>query len=65
VVGLTDTLDVLLDHLTWLESPDELDSPLNGIPPALVQHLATEAKALHAGEFREVQPSDRYTLLLG
>jgi hypothetical protein len=57
-------LDVLLDHLAWLESLGEVDGPLSGIPPALVQHFATEAKALHAGELREVQPSKRYTLLL-
>ena len=57
-------LDVLLDHLTWLESLGEVDGPLSSIPPALIQHFATEAKALHAGELREVQPSKRYTLLL-
>ena len=57
-------LDVLLDHLAWLESLGEVDGPLSGIPPALIQHFATEAKALHAGELREVQPSKRYTLLL-
>lgn len=57
-------LDVLLDHLAWLESLGEVDGPLNGIPPALVQHCATEAKALHAGELREMQPPKKYTLLL-
>lgn len=57
-------LDNLLEHLTWLESLGEMDSPLSGIPPALLQHFATEAKALHAGELREVQSSKRYTLLL-
>ncbi|HEX4664250.1 MAG TPA: DUF4158 domain-containing protein, partial [Terriglobales bacterium] len=57
-------LDSLLDHLTWLESLGEIDGPLSGIPPALRQHFATEAKALHAGELREVQAPKRYTLLL-
>jgi len=57
-------LDVLLDHLTWLESLGEVDGPLSGVPPALLQHFATEAKALHAGELREVQPPKKYTLLL-
>ena len=57
-------LDVLLDHLTWLESLGEVDGPLSGVPPALLQHFATEAKALHAGELREVQPPKKYTLVL-
>ena len=34
------------------------------VPPALLQHFATEAKALHAGELREVQPPKKYTLVL-
>jgi hypothetical protein len=57
-------LDALLDHLAWLEALGEVDGLLSGIPPALVQHFATEAKALHAGELREVQAPKKYTLLL-
>lgn len=57
-------LDAILDHLTWLGTLGDVDSPLSGIPPALLQHFATEAKALHAGELREVQAPKRYTLLL-
>jgi len=57
-------LDELLRHLTWLDSLGEVDGPLSDLPPALLQHFATEAKALHAGELREVQPPKRYTLLL-
>ncbi len=57
-------LDAVLGHLTWLESLGDVDSPLSGIPPALLQHFATEAKALHAGELREVQAPKRYMLLL-
>ena len=57
-------LDAILDHLTWLDSLGEVDSPLSGIPPALLQHFSTEAKALHAGELREMQTAKRYTLLL-
>jgi len=57
-------LDAVLDHLNWLESLGDVDSPLSGIPPALLQHFATEAKALHAGELREVQAPKSYTLLL-
>ena len=57
-------LEAVLDHLAWLESLGDVHSPLSGIPPALLQHFATEAKALHAGELREVQAPKRYTLLL-
>jgi hypothetical protein len=56
-------LDILLAHLTWLESLGEVDAPLSGVPPPVLQHFATEAKALHAGELREVQAPKRYTLL--
>jgi hypothetical protein len=57
-------LDLLLDHLTWLESLGDVESPLRGLAPALVQHFATEAKALYAGEMREMRAPKRYTLLL-
>jgi TnpA family transposase len=53
-----------LAHMTWLESLGEVDAPLSGVPSALLQHFATEAKALHAGELCEVQSPKRYTLLL-
>ena len=57
-------LDLLLDHLAWLESLGEVESPLHSLAPALVQHFATEAKALYAGEMREMRAPKRYTLLL-
>ena len=41
-----------------------MESPLRGLAPALVQHFATEAKALYAGEMREMRAPKRYTLLL-
>lgn len=57
-------LDLLLDHQEWLESLGEAEGPLSGISPALVQHFAIEAKALYAGELREVRAPKQYTLLL-
>ncbi len=57
-------LELLLDHLAWLESLGEVESPLHGLAPALVQHFATEAKALYAGEMREMRAPKRYTLML-
>lgn len=58
-------LDLLLEHLEWLESLGDVESPLHGMAPALVQHFAAEAKTLYAGELREMRAPKRYTLLLG
>jgi TnpA family transposase len=57
-------LDLLLEHLEWLESLGDVESPLHGMAPALVQHFAAEAKTLYAGELREMRAPKRYTLLL-
>jgi Domain of unknown function (DUF4158) len=53
-----------LDHLHWLLSLGEADSPLAGLPPIKLKHFAAEAKALDAAELKDFTPPKRYALLL-
>ena len=57
-------LDLLLDHLEWLQGLTIRGEALRQIPAALVRHFAAEAKVLHVNELRVVQPAKRYTLLI-
>jgi hypothetical protein len=42
-------LEDLLDHLDWLKSFGDVDSPLAGIAPMRIRNFAHQAKALDAG----------------
>lgn len=57
-------LDILLDHLEWLEAIGDADSPLAGIPLTKVHAFGKEAEVLDASDFKRFTPPKRYTLLL-
>jgi hypothetical protein len=57
-------LDLLLDHLEWLQVLTIGGEALRQIPAALVRHFAAAAKVLRVNELRVVQPAKRYTLLI-
>lgn len=53
-----------LTHREWLLTLGETQTPLAGLPPIKLKHLAAEAKALDVAEIRDFTPPKRYTLLL-
>ena len=53
-----------LEHLAWLMSLGEVDTPLVGLPPIKRKHFAAEAKALDAAEMKDFTAPKRCTLLL-
>ena len=57
-------LEVLLDHLDWLESIGADDSLLKDIPPPKVRAFAFQAKVLDASDLKDFAAPKRYTLLL-
>jgi hypothetical protein len=57
-------LNDLLAHLRWLISLGAVEPYLDSIPAAKVQHFAALAKALDAGELKDIAQPKRVTLLL-
>jgi len=53
-----------LEHLAWLMSLGEVDTPLVGLPLIKRKHFAAEAKALDAAEMKDFTAPKRYTLVL-
>jgi TnpA family transposase len=57
-------LEELVDHLEWLDSLGDTETPLAGIAPAKVRDLAYQTKMLDASELKDFAPAKRHALLL-
>ncbi|CAL5243352.1 Tn3 family transposase [Pseudomonas hunanensis] len=57
-------LEVLIDHLAWLESFGDLDAILEGVIDAKIRHFATQAAASDVAELKDCSLPKRYTLML-
>lgn len=57
-------LEILLDHLSWLEGLGDFSRPLSGIPATKLRSLANQAMQLDAANLKETRPEKRYTLML-
>ncbi|WP_054889719.1 Tn3 family transposase [Pseudomonas sp. NBRC 111118] len=57
-------LEVLIDHLAWLESFGDLDAILEGVIDAKIRHFATQAAASDVAELKDCSQPKRYTLML-
>ncbi|HBO8163583.1 TPA: Tn3 family transposase [Pseudomonas aeruginosa] len=57
-------LEVLIDHLAWLESFGDLDAILEGVVDAKIRHFATQAAASDVAELKDCSQPKRYTLML-
>lgn len=57
-------LEVLIDHLAWLESFGDLDAILEGVIDAKIRHFATQAAASYVAELKDCSLPKRYTLML-
>jgi TnpA family transposase len=53
-----------LDHLAWLLSLGEVETPLVDLPPIKRKHFAAEARALDAAEMKDFTAPKRYALIL-
>ncbi|MFL5627299.1 MAG: DUF4158 domain-containing protein, partial [Ktedonobacteraceae bacterium] len=51
------------DRLAWLMELGTIEPLLKDIPPAIVKHFASEARALDTSELQEYTPAKRLTLL--
>ncbi|MFB9160265.1 Tn3 family transposase [Chromobacterium violaceum] len=57
-------LEILVDHLDWLESLGNMDGIFTGVPDTKVRHFASQAQAYDVSELRECTEPKRYTLML-
>lgn len=57
-------LEVLIDHLTWLEEFGELDLIFTGIVDSKIRHFAAQAAASDVAELNDCSLPKRYTLML-
>lgn len=57
-------LEILVDHLEWLDSITAADRVLEGIPDIKVRHFAAQAMAYDVSELHECTEAKRYTLML-
>ncbi|HEY0846796.1 MAG TPA: Tn3 family transposase, partial [Noviherbaspirillum sp.] len=57
-------LEMLLDHMMWLDSLIDVDKPLKDIPHSKLRHFASQAMALDAAELKDVNEEKRHTLIL-
>ena len=57
-------LEMLVEHLEWLDSIMAGDDLLEGIPDAKIRHFAAQAMAYDVSELRECAEAKRYTLLV-
>ncbi len=57
-------LNDLLVHLTWLETLGEVQDLIKPLTASKIKHFAGEAKALNAGELKDITIPKRLTLLL-
>lgn len=57
-------LEVLIDHLAWLESFGKLDAIFDGIVDTKIRHFAAQAAASDVSELKDCSLPKRYTLML-
>lgn len=57
-------LEMLVDHLEWLDSITTADRVFEGIPDTKVRHFAAQAMAYDVSELHECAEAKRYTLML-
>ncbi|PZP90123.1 MAG: Tn3 family transposase, partial [Variovorax paradoxus] len=57
-------LEVLIDHLAWLESFGNLDAIFEGIVDTKIRHFAAQAAASDVSELKDCSLPKRYTLML-
>lgn len=57
-------LDMLVEHLEWLDSITAGDDVLAGLPDTKIRHFAAQAMAYDVSELRECAETKRYTLLV-
>lgn len=57
-------LDMLVDHLEWLETFGPVSAMFAGVPDSKIRHFASQAMAYDASELRECVESKRFTLIL-
>lgn len=57
-------LEMLVEHLEWLESISGVDSLFEGIPDTKIRHFAAQAMAYDVSELRECAEAKRYTLIV-
>lgn len=57
-------LEMLVDHLAWLESLGNMGGVFAGVPETKVRHFAAQAQAFDVSELRECSEPKRYTLML-
>lgn len=57
-------LEMLVEHLEWLDSITPSDRVFEGIPDTKIRHFAVQAMAYDVSELRECAEAKRYTLML-
>lgn len=57
-------LEVLIDHLAWLESFGDLEAIFEGIVDAKIRHFAAQAAAADVSELKDCSLPKRHTLML-
>lgn len=57
-------LDMLVDHLEWLESFGPVSDLFADVPDTKIRHFASQAMAYDASELRECVEPKRFTLIL-
>lgn len=56
-------LDLLVEHLEWLESMSAVEPLFEGFPDTKIRHLAEQAMAYDVSELKECVENKRYTLI--
>lgn len=57
-------LEVLVDHLAWLESFGDLDTIFQDVRETKIRFFASQAMTYDVAELKECAPAKRYTLML-
>ncbi|KWR85174.1 Tn3 family transposase [Pseudomonas sp. PI1] len=57
-------LEVLIDHLAWLDGFGDLDNIFEGIVETKIRHFAAQAAASDVSELKDCSLPKRYTLML-
>ncbi len=57
-------LEVLIDHLAWLDSFGDLDTIFEGLVETKIRHFSAQAAAADVSELKDCSLPKRYTLML-
>ena len=57
-------LEILVDHLEWLESIGHMDAVLEGFPETKIRSFSEQAMGYDASELKECAETKRYTLVV-